>query len=129
MATQIRERADSLREAAREDSHVSLTDLGRSNAWRRQLSDRGVLQLMDRSDTAGFLLSVDAMNELLDSLKDYEAQIETMSVRDLFDSRRHRLETKTGEALASCAAESFDRRFDDLMKVLDESGSKSEGDR
>jgi 5'-deoxynucleotidase YfbR-like HD superfamily hydrolase len=122
MTAPIRERAEAMLEASREDSRVSLTDLGRSNAWRRKLSSKGVLQLMDRSDTAAFVVSVDAMNDLLDSLDEYESQLETASVRDMFEARKHRTDIKSGNGLRDAAAASFDARIDGLLDIA---GSKA----
>lgn len=124
MATIARERAEAMREAANPDSKVTLTDLGRSNAWRRKLADNGVLQLMDRSDTAGFIVSVEAMNDLLDSLDAYEDELETLSVRDMFLARSGRTELKSGADLTETALASFDRRADALMDVASKGEAK-----
>ena len=129
MTAMIRERAEAMREASKEDSRVTLTDLSRSNAWRGRLSDKGILQLMDRSDTAAFIVSVDAMNELLDSLDDYEEQLETASVRELFEARRNRTESQSGSALAAAAADSFDRRYDALRHIIDGPADSKDDDR
>lgn len=124
MSISIRDRADAMLEAAQADSKVTLTDLSRSNAWRGKLSDKGVLQLMDRTDTTAFIVSVDAMADLLASLDERDRELETMSVRDMFAARRARTETKNGDALAAAARESFERRGDRLMEIVAEGGDR-----
>ena len=63
----IKERAEALREISTPGSRIGLTELSRSNAWRKALEQRGLLEIVDRADTAGYLVSVDSLNEMLES--------------------------------------------------------------
>lgn len=74
-----------------------------------------MMRLTDRSDTTAFLVSVPAMNGLLDSIREYEAIIETMSVRDMVERRRNHETMESGERLASAARNSFLRLADGIM--------------
>ena len=49
----IKERAEALREISTPGSRIGLTELSRSNAWRKALEQRGLLEIVDRADTAG----------------------------------------------------------------------------
>ena len=127
MVTAVRARAEAMVEAAKDESKVTLTDLSRSNAWRKQLSKKGILQLMDRSDTAGFIISVDSMKDLLDSLNSYESEIETMEVQGMLEARKDHTDYKTGSELVDAVDAVFDSRYDAVMKALgEETDTKNE---
>lgn len=115
MVTTIRERAEALREAARDDTRVKLTDLTRTNTWKTQLKENGVLQLTDRSETTAFIVSKESMDELLDTIADYEAIAETMSVRDIFEARKNHTNIQSGKQLADNALKAFELHKDEFM--------------
>ena len=70
----IKERAEALREISTPGSRIGLTELSRSNAWRKALEQRGLLEIVDRADTAGYLVSVDSLNEMLDVINALESE-------------------------------------------------------
>ena len=72
----IKERAEALREISTPGSRIGLTELSRSNAWRKALEQRGLLEIVDRADTAGYLVSVDSLNEMLDVINALESEVE-----------------------------------------------------
>lgn len=118
IAETTRARAEALQISAQKGARITLTDLSRSNSWRKTLSSKGVLELVDRSDTTAFILSVDAMNDLLQSLNDYEAELETLCVKDLFEARKERTQLHSGLTLQKNAIESFNKRREQLHQVL-----------
>ncbi|WP_225432987.1 MULTISPECIES: hypothetical protein [Bifidobacterium] len=127
--TDIKERAKALREAAAPGSRIGLTELARSNAWRKSLVEQGIMEIVDRSDTTGYLVSVDAMNELLDSINVLESEVERVAVQQMFIARGAREDWKSGEALAAAAQESLLRRGNKVREFLDGvDGDSSTGD-
>ncbi|MDU1289432.1 MAG: hypothetical protein E6965_09590 [Bifidobacterium bifidum] len=112
-----RARANAFRLTTSQGTRVTLTELGRSNKWRKNLADKGVLELVDRSDTTGFIVSVDAMNDLLDALDRYESEAETLAVQPMFEARKDRIEAKSGIELRDAAMQALEDR-PELMKFL-----------
>ncbi|RSX52237.1 hypothetical protein D2E25_1650 [Bifidobacterium goeldii] len=112
--------AEALRQANEPGGHITLTDLNRSNAWRSQLADNGIVEVMDRNDTAAYLLTPQALYDLVDAVRERDAEIETMSVRAMFEARKHRTDVKTGSELREAAQESLARRLTMLHEVLDD---------
>ena len=94
----IKERAEALREISTPGSRIGLTELSRSNAWRKALEQRGLLEIVDRADTAGYLVSVDSLNEMLDVI--------------------NALEWETGSELSQSAQESLKRRKEKIHAFL-----------
>ncbi|MBT1162558.1 hypothetical protein [Bifidobacterium sp. SO1] len=124
MALTVKERADALQVAAQKGSRITLTDLSRGNKWRQELSDKGILELVDRSDTMAFILSADAMKELLDELDRSEAELETLSAQELFDARKNRTTLQSGQALENTAIASFENRKKQLLGILKDGESQ-----
>ena len=82
----IKERAEALREISTPGSRIGLTELSRSNAWRKALEQRGLLEIVDRADTAGYLVSVDSLNEMLDVINALESEVEHLTICLLYTS-------------------------------------------
>ena len=115
----IMERAQAVREAAASDSRVGLTELARSSAWRKSLEERGLLEIVDRTDTTGYLVSVEAMNELLDSINELESQLERFTVQQLFIARGDKERWQSGDELAQGAKSSLRKRSAKVRAFLD----------
>lgn len=80
----IKERAEALREISTPGSRIGLTELSRSNAWRKALEQRGLLEIVYRADTAGYLVSVDSLNEMLDVINALESEVERLTIQQMF---------------------------------------------
>ena len=115
----IMERAQAVREAAASGSRVGLTELARSSAWRKSLEERGLLEIVDRTDTTGYLVSVEAMNELLDSINELESQLERFTVQQLFIARGDKERWQSGDELAQGAKRSLRERSAKMRAFLD----------
>lgn len=116
-----RTRANAFRLTTQQGSRVTLTELSRSNKWRQNLADNGVLELVDRSDTTGFIVSVNAMNDLLKALDRYESEAETLAVQPMFDARMDRTEVKSGAELRDAAMKALEDR-PELMEFIQSEG-------
>ncbi|PJM74861.1 hypothetical protein [Bifidobacterium simiarum] len=114
----VKERAEVLREAAEPGSRIGLTELARSSAWRSTLKKRGLLEIVDRTDTAAYLVSVDAMNEMLDSINALESEIERVTTQQLFIARGEREHWQAGDELEREAQDNLRRRADAIREFL-----------
>ena len=93
----IKERAEALREISTPGSRIGLTELSRSNAWRKALEQRGLLEIVDRADTAGYLVSVDSLNEMLDVINALESEVERLTIQQMFTVGAGKPEAAQGE--------------------------------
>ncbi len=103
MSTAVVGRMQTLQAASGSKSRISLTELARSNKWRSALKDRGVLEVVDRTDTAAFLVSQQGMADLLGTIEDLESQLERAEIASMVNARAGRQNWLSGEELASQA--------------------------
>ena len=94
---------------------VSVTDFARGRRWREELPQCDVMEVVDRTETAGYLVSPKA---LVDALSELEAQVEQLSVAAMLDARGDCDTWLQGDELANSALESFDMRVVALKEVL-----------
>ena len=97
---------------------VSVTDFARGRRWREELPQCDVMEVVDRTETAGYLVSPKAMRALVDALSELEAQVEQLSVAAMLDARGDCDTWLQGDELANSALESFDMRVVALKEVL-----------
>ena len=114
----IKERAEALREISTPGSRIGLTELSRSNAWRKALEQRGLLKIVDRADTAGYLVSVDSLNEMLDVINALESEVEHLTIQQMFTTRGDKEQWETGSELSQSAQESLKRRKEKIHAFL-----------
>ncbi len=117
MTPPVLAKMETLRKASSSRSRISLTELARSTKWRDQLAEQGVLEIMDRTETAAFLLSPTDMDTLLDAIAELEAQVEQAEVEALVSCRATRNNWQTGDVLASNASASLKKRRQELDKI------------
>ncbi|NMM98488.1 hypothetical protein [Bifidobacterium olomucense] len=115
----IKERAEALREVATPGSRIGLTELSRSNAWRKTLAERGLLEIVDRTDTAGYLVSVESLNEMLDAINALESEVERFTMQQMFIARGDKEQWKTGADLSQSAQDSLSKRKEKVRAFLD----------
>ncbi len=114
----IKERAEALREISTPGSRIGLTELSRSNAWRKALEQRGLLEIVYRADTAGYLVSVDSLNEMLDVINALESEVERLTIQQMFTARGDKEQWETGSELSQSAQESLKRRKEKIHAFL-----------
>ena len=84
---------------------ISVTELARGTEWRRRLADCGVLEVVDRGATAGWLLSSDGMQALLDTISYFEAEAERTQVAYIVESRARYEDWRSGADLSAAVAD------------------------
>lgn len=118
MNTAILDRAQVLSKAASDDARISLTELARSSGWRKVLQSTGIIEVMDRTETAAFLVSREGMAGLLEIIDALEEQLEMADISALASARAERTRWMSGEALADVAWDEFVARRDQLQAVV-----------
>ncbi len=117
MTPPVLAKMETLRKASSSHSRISLTELARSTKWRDQLAEQGVLEIMDRTETAAFLLSPNNMDTLLNAIEELEEQVEQAEVEALISCRATQNNWQTGDTLASSASASLKKRRQELDKI------------
>lgn len=100
------------------DSHINITQLSRSTAWRDQLKKFESMQILDRNQTAAIILTPDAFRAILQYMDSVESELEKAQLELLLQARDQMNHWETGEELSRKAKESFLARQDHLRGLL-----------
>lgn len=98
---------------------ISVTDLARNKSWREQLPESGVIEITDRGETAGWLLSDQDLTALVEGYAYLEQLVEQQQVAALFEARPDS-QAVAGDELVHSALDAFDARKDRLAAIIDE---------
>ena len=112
------DRASAIGRRVAGDVRISVTELSRGNEWRAQLPVAGVIEITDRGDTAGWLLSDEDMRSLVESIALLEEELERAQIATLFKSRENS-KPQTGKALKNAANKAFAARKSQLREIVD----------
>lgn len=119
MSPAILERVSKIEKQAQPTNRVSLTDLSRSRKWREDLFEYGIIEVVDHSETAAWLLSDSDMSLLLGTIDSLLEEVEALQVNALIDARSQRTDWQSGDKLANKAKASLKKRRAAMEKVLD----------
>lgn len=113
------DRIDEIRRKTQPAPRMRLTDFARGSAWREKLPECGMIEVTDRSETAGWLLSNEYMEDMLQLVDDLAVELEREQVAAMVDARRGCQDWLSGNALAQRALASFQDRKEAMRAVLD----------
>lgn len=114
MAPAIVEKYEELRVKTTRASRLTLTELARGKKWREDLPACGLIELTDRSETAGWLLSDEYMEEMVSLVDGLLVEQEQRQVQAMLDARADYQDWCSGDVLAQRALKSFEERKDSL---------------
>ncbi|RNF39972.1 hypothetical protein [Planococcus salinus] len=121
----IRQRMELLRsfEKVRHDfqmgTQVGLTQLGCSATWREKLKQAGVLEVLDRNDTAGVLIEPEVFQAILDYLDLMDEELEEAQIDALVKHRKDARDFASGKELAKGAVLKFREKNEHHRRFLD----------
>lgn len=118
MTTPALEKADELRAQAKGGARISLTDLARGKAWRDELPVRGIIEITDRSDTAGWLLSDEYVNDLLSLIDCLLADQERRQIDEMLAARSDYNDWRSGDELAALALKDLENRMPAMAEAV-----------
>lgn len=113
----VLDRASAVRDVVVGTPKISVTDLSRSKDWRSRLPEVGVMEITDRGDTAGWLVSDADMNALIEGYTYLEEELEKAQIAAMFAARED-ARPVSGEALEREALASFEARKANLAVVV-----------
>ncbi|MCH9276436.1 hypothetical protein JS533_009185 [Bifidobacterium amazonense] len=111
-------RIETIRDASSIRTRISLTDLNRGTAWRSDLANNGILEVMDRNDTTAYILTPQALYDLVDEIRKAESAAETLEIGRIFADRPDDAPASSGDALAEAALREFATHSGDMMKFV-----------
>lgn len=101
---------------------IGISEFARSKTWRDVLDESGCIEVTDRAESIGFLMTPDYAEELSMYIAELESELEQAYIRTLFELRSDYSEPLEGSALAAAALTEFNIREDKIREFLD--GSK-----
>lgn len=120
--TEVLERIDSLKKASRPIGHITVTDLARSKEWRKELPKVGVMEITDRGETAGWLVSEKDIEAIVYAVIELERELEEASLTAMFHARPHDdlADWKSGSELKTEALQYLEEHGEGIKETLDE---------
>lgn len=113
------ERVSQIGSQAQPNSRISLTDLARNRKWRDELYEYGVIEVVDHSETAAWLLSDADMSLLLNTIDSLLDEVEALQIKAMIDARQPYEDWQSGDELAANAIASLKKRRNAMEKILD----------
>lgn len=107
MAPELVERINGSWNQARRGRRIGLSDFSHGRKWREELEDAGVMEIIDRGDTAGWLVSDEGMGSMLDYIGLLEKELESAQIEVMYKSRAEHAQWMDGEELAEAAKSSL----------------------
>lgn len=120
MAPSALDRIEDIQSKVQHVPRVTLTELARGKGWRKELPECGLMELVDRGETSGWLISDEYMGELLQSLRELAEGEERREIQAMMDARAEYQDWLGGQALAEKAAASLKARKEAMKAAFDE---------
>ena len=119
MTSAVLEKAELIRNNAIERPRIGVTEFARSKKWRSELERCGALEIIDRNETTGYVLSPDGMKSLLDAIDTLEEEIERMQIDAIFAARPSAETVLSGDELEQEAVDRLRSRKNAIRQALD----------
>ena len=113
------EQTNDIRTRVAPQTRVSVTDLARSTAWRKSLKKDKVMEVIDRGNQVGWLLSSEGMQAMLDTMDYFETELERVQVAYICALRNRQDDWASGVELSASALTYLDNNYDDIRAIFD----------
>lgn len=110
MSPEVAYKVQSAYIGTRNVGRIGLSAFSHGRKWRDDLNDASILEIVDRSETAGWLISDEGMESLIGRIEDLEIELEQAHISSLLAAREGRNKWTRGEKLASAAKASAHKR-------------------
>lgn len=119
---EVMEKLDRFKKASQPSGHITVTELARGKDWRRKLPEVGMMEVTDRGETAGWLVSQEDLEAFVYAVISLEQEVEELSLAAIFGERLSAgpSEWKSGTQLAQDAQRYLETEGDSIMAVIDE---------
>ena len=119
MSPQVAERVQDAFAGSRRANRIGLSDFSHGRKWREDLADASILEIVDRTETAGWLLSDDGLGSLVGRIQELEDELEQARLAAIFASRADRDSWARGDELAEAAKASARARRKAIEEAAD----------
>lgn len=113
------DKVESIRRFVVPDQRIGLTDLARSKDWREALLVHEIVEVVDRTETAAYLVSPDGMRALMEKISALEEELEQAEIDALFSAREDMDDWSSGNVLASKAKDRLRASIEALGGISD----------
>lgn len=103
MSPQVANRVKDAYAGSRKANRIGLSDFSHGRKWREDLAEASILEIVDRTETAGWLLSDDGLGSLVSRIEELEDELEHARLAAIFVARSNRDSWKKGSELAEAA--------------------------
>jgi len=122
MTTQMMKDVETIRRGFPLGGRVSVTNLSRSTEWRKELQEYKMLEVVERTQTAGVILLPEVFMAMLKYMEELEAERDQSEMNLIITLREQMQDWKTGTELAEKAKERVRERRQEIREALN--GSK-----
>lgn len=120
MANDMLQTVKKIRGGFQVDGYINVTQLSRSTAWKKRLQEMDAMQVLDRNQTAGVLMTKDAYVAVMDYIDALEKELDDAQVSALLAARQNMDDWTEGDDLAGKAEDSLVKRSDYLQGIFDD---------
>lgn len=106
-----------LRRAIREAPRLGVTEFARSKTWRQKLDECRAVEVLDRSETVGYLVSPQLIEALFNTIDDAGELIDNLDAQLMFAERKDCNNWMSGKELEEAALKELDGIIDDRSKA------------
>lgn len=103
---------------ARNATRIGLSDFSHGRKWREDLAQAELIEIVDRTETAGWLISDNSLALLMERIENLEEELEQMHIEAIFAARASRNNWLEGEDLAKAAKKSAKQRRNAIEKAV-----------
>lgn len=115
----LEDKIHAFKTTVRGSRRIGVSELARSKEWRDELDSDGCLEVVDRTETVGYVMDASYANALASYIDDLERELEQAHVRELFELRRQASQPLSGAGLAAAALAEFDQNEPAIREFLD----------
>ena len=119
MSPKVAEQIQRAYAGSRKANRIGLSDFSHGRKWRDDLASARIIEIVDRTETAGWLISDNGLGSLIGRIEELEDELEQARLSALFAARAKRENWAEGEALAEAAKASARSRRAAIEEAAD----------
>lgn len=100
-------------------SRIGMSEFARGKTWRSDLKRAGCVEVTDRNDTVGILMTPSYAKGISDYIEQLERELEQAHMEVLFELRKDFSKPQSGAELESSALDYFDENESKIREFLD----------
>lgn len=119
MAPELLQKVEDVCALSRSHRRIGLSEFSHGRKWRDDLAESGIIEIVDRDKSAGWLISWECLNALTLRIQELEEEQERREVMALVESREDRIDWKKSGELAEGAKAYLHEHIDEWQGSRD----------